>query len=62
MAQAATPSHKRSKENEYEGKVPRVSMDYLYFGQSPVLCIKESKHKLVYAVPVKKRDQWLNRS
>ena len=32
--------------------MPRVSMDYLYFGQTPTLIIKESLYKLVYALGV----------
>ena len=30
-------------------------MDYLYFGKSPVLCIKESQYKLIYALAVSQK-------
>ena len=40
---------------EKEGKIPGVSLDYLFFGNSPVLCINESQYKLIYALAGSKK-------
>ena len=54
-AQASTPSYRRVSDKNVDERVPRVSMDNLYFGKTPVLCIKESRYKLVYALAVSQK-------
>ena len=59
-AKAPTPGHRRQDKKE-EGRIPRISMDYMYMqkagedGTKPILVIKDSNLKMLYAMVVNKK-------
>ena len=47
---APTPSHKKIKDRELPERLPRMSIDYFFIWGKPMLAIKETKTKCIWAI------------